>query len=125
MHGRTIFKNASKMASSNASSSISLTSSATSSSAPTEPCNSGFDELVVAYDDNTFALVVKPQGLATLGEGRSLGKSAALKDGLVPSTALDALTKGRPVHRLDAPTGGLVIIAKTHSAVSTLGAALA
>jgi len=123
MHGRTIFKNASSATSSTAPSSYS-SSSPPSPSVGIEP-SSGFDSLHVAYDDNTFALVVKPQGLPTLGEGRSLAKSAALMDSLVPSTALDALTKGRPVHRLDAPTGGLVIIAKTHSAVSTLCAALA
>ena len=121
VHGPSIFKAAAAAAATSSSSPPFPPPSSPSSTA----AGGGFESLVVAYDDDAFALVVKPQGLATLGEAKSLAKSAALKERLAPSTAPDALTKGRPVHRLDAPTGGLVIVAKTKSAVATLCAALA
>ena len=76
----------------------------------------------VKYDDEYLAIVVKPQGMETLGSANSLAKSDALGAALKPPSGnlLDALHKGRPVHRLDRPTGGLVVIGKTHSSIQRL-----
>jgi 23S rRNA-/tRNA-specific pseudouridylate synthase len=80
--------------------------------------------LGVAYEDDRLAIVVKPPGLVTLGpRGRTLQR--ALPSNLRPSPLPDALVSPRPVHRLDARTGGLVVVAKTRSAHAELGRAFA
>ena len=89
------------------------------------PAEHRFGPLVVAFEDDHFAVVVKPQGIATLGEKESLARDGVLSTQLRRSPLFDALTKGRPVHRLDAATGGLVLVGKSHTAVTTLCAALA
>lgn len=76
----------------------------------------------VLYEDDDLAVVVKPPGLATSGAvAKSLER--ALATNLKPSPAADALATPRAVHRLDAPTTGLVIAAKTRSAHALLGQA--
>ncbi|CAJ1362550.1 unnamed protein product [Effrenium voratum] len=79
--------------------------------------------LQVVVEDDWMAVVVKPQGIATFGTG-SFAKSFLL-DQLQPSSASDALTKARPAHRLDLGTGGLLVLAKRHSALQRLGDAFA
>lgn len=75
------------------------------------------------YEDDQLAIVNKPAGLPTSGnQFRTLEN--ALIDQLKPSGAEDAMGWPKPVHRLDAPTSGLVIFAKTLSARIALGSML-
>lgn len=76
--------------------------------------------IAVLYEDDQLAVVNKPAGLPTSGnQFRTLEN--ALIDQLSPSPAEDAMGWFKPVHRLDAPTSGLVIMAKTLSARIALG----
>jgi 23S rRNA-/tRNA-specific pseudouridylate synthase len=116
--------------------------------------------LQVAFEDDSMAVVIKPQGMAVMGSTPSLCRSNLLlpfqkrrQEELfnAPSTTIkklkveeekhltfegvddvqhkhikksekedekdeDWLNKPIPVHRLDAPTGGLLVIAKTKTA---------
>ena len=74
----------------------------------------------VVFEDDWMAVVRKPGGLATSGNlPRTLER--ALPFNLKPSSAEDALARPRPAHRLDAPTAGLVAVAKTREALAKLG----
>lgn len=90
--------------------------------------------LTVAWEDHEIVVVVKPQGMPTIGGTNSLAASDGLMKHSYPrlqqpthSTELqdhpwqprpfDALGKARPVHRLDAATGGLVVCGKRHQSV--------
>ncbi len=74
----------------------------------------------VVYEDACMAVVHKPSGLATSGAlPRTLERT--LPHNLSPSSLPDALRRPRPVHRLDAPTAGLVVVAKTRTAHAALG----
>mmetsp|Transcript_3510 Transcript_3510/g.4557 ORF Transcript_3510/g.4557 Transcript_3510/m.4557 type:complete len:408 (-) Transcript_3510:90-1313(-) len=77
------------------------------------------DQLRVIHEDDWMAVVDKPTGVSVHGHG---GHSLApnLPDYLQPSTQEDALEKLQPCHRLDAPTGGLLVVAKTKSALRHL-----
>lgn len=69
----------------------------------------------VLHEEDSFAVVLKPAGLVVSGNlHRTLEN--ALIDQLQKSEAPDAIKWARPVHRLDGPTSGLVILAKTLSA---------
>ena len=84
--------------------------------------------LEIVYDDEVMAVVVKPQGVNVMGGRPSLARSdlfLALKgtkasrvteDGGAKRSPDEPLGKPVAVHRLDAPTGGLLVIAKTKSA---------
>ncbi len=77
-------------------------------------------EIEIIYEDDAFAVVNKPSGLVINGnQFRTLEN--ALMDQLKKSQSLDALKWGRPVHRLDSATSGLVIIAKTFEAHHKFG----
>ncbi len=79
-------------------------------------------EVPVVHEDDAMAVVVKPAGLVTMGaHPRTLER--ALPVNLVRSPAPDRLARPRPVHRLDARTSGLVVVAKTRSALAALGSA--
>ena len=107
--------------------------------------------LSVVYKDEYLAVVIKPQGMAVMGdfEGKTLQRSSLLMALIEPgqtskdkvawpskvtessdveqsyinfsekdignkADVLDSyLGKPRPVHRLDGPTGGLLVVAKT------------
>ena len=74
----------------------------------------------VVWEDCHLAVVIKPPGIPVSGNyARTLER--ALPATLTPSPAPDAMPWPRPVHRLDAPTGGLLIVAKTASAMVALG----
>ncbi len=77
-------------------------------------------ELTVVFEDDWLAVVVKPPGLAVSG---NFARTAvrALPTNLLPSHAPDALRTPLPVHRLDAPTGGLLLVAKRATALVDLG----
>ena len=70
--------------------------------------------LTVVYEDEVMLVVDKPQGMAVMGEKPSLFRS----DLLLPlvGEGKDAMTKPVYVHRLDAPTGGLLVLARTKAA---------
>jgi 23S rRNA pseudouridine1911/1915/1917 synthase len=71
--------------------------------------------LQVAFQDDSMVVVEKPQGMAVMGASPSLCRS----DLLMPfkgKASPDDLSKPRPVHRLDAATGGLLVVAKTRRA---------
>lgn len=74
----------------------------------------------IIHEEDAFAIVFKPAGLVINGnQFRTLEN--ALIDQLSKSNAADALKWGRPVHRLDSATSGLVIIAKTLEAHRKFG----
>ncbi|MCA9491113.1 MAG: RluA family pseudouridine synthase [Myxococcales bacterium] len=76
----------------------------------------------VVHHDPWLAVVNKPAGLPTSGpSGRTLEQ--ALVGVLPPSEQPDALPAARVVHRLDAPTSGLVVVARTRTAHAELGRA--
>ena len=83
--------------------------------------------LIVKHEDPHFAVVVKPEGLNTVGDGAG-GWTAErmLPYFLRPTAGVEgALVRPRPVHRLDARTGGLLVVAKTRLAMTSLSEAFA
>lgn len=77
-------------------------------------------DLEVVHEDEDLALIIKPAGMVTSGnQHRTLLN--ALPHNLKKSTAVDALPRPLPVHRLDSATSGLVLVAKTASARVDLG----
>mmetsp|Transcript_57194 Transcript_57194/g.129319 ORF Transcript_57194/g.129319 Transcript_57194/m.129319 type:complete len:358 (+) Transcript_57194:37-1110(+) len=81
-------------------------------------------KLHIVVEDDWLAVVVKPQGCPTQGPG-SLARADWLLRQLRPSSAGDALRQPRPAHRLDAGTGGLLVLAKTAGALRSLCASFA
>lgn len=76
-------------------------------------------KLEVLFEDEYLAIVNKPAGLVVSGnQERTLEN--ALGGNLNKSTQADALQRPLPVHRLDHPTSGLIIIAKTRSIQTAL-----
>ncbi len=68
--------------------------------------------LKVIYEDNYLAVIDKPAGVIVSGN-RHRTIQHALSFTLVASPFQDRLSQARPVHRLDGPTSGLLLIAKT------------
>lgn len=81
-------------------------------------------KLEVVYEDDHLAVVVKPAGIAVSGN-QWLTVARALPYNLRPSSQPDALAAPQPVHRLDVPTAGLLLVAKAHATRVALGAMLA
>ncbi len=78
--------------------------------------------LPVVFEDDAMAVIVKPSGMPTSGAwARTVDRF--LPGNLARSTLPDAMGKPRPVHRLDAPTAGLLLVAKTRAAHAALGQA--
>lgn len=82
------------------------------------------NKLCIVMEDDWVAVVVKPQGCPTQGKG-SLARADWLLRQLQRSKAQDALRWPRPVHRLDAGTGGLLVLAKTSGALRSISASFA
>ncbi|MEL6534676.1 MAG: RluA family pseudouridine synthase [Bacteroidota bacterium] len=81
-------------------------------------------ELAIPYQDDDMAVVYKPPGLPTSGNAfRTLQN--VLVHALPPSPLPDSLAWPRPVHRLDGPTQGLLMVARTQTALTQLGHSLA
>tara|TARA_B110000977_G_scaffold196129_1_gene275879 strand:- start:1699 stop:2994 length:1296 start_codon:yes stop_codon:yes gene_type:complete len=95
-------------------------------------------KLTIAYEDEHCAVVVKPEGIASVGGGNKKRKTddeskqedtsewtaeRLLPYYLQPTTTAGALSRPRPVHRLDQTTGGLLVVAKTRVAASALSKA--
>lgn len=74
----------------------------------------------VYYEDDMLAVIGKPPGITVTGN-RFKTMENALPINLAPSSSYDALPRPRPVHRLDAQTGGLLLVAKTRSSLMELG----
>jgi tRNA pseudouridine65 synthase/23S rRNA pseudouridine1911/1915/1917 synthase len=72
-------------------------------------------ELEVIYEDDYFAAINKPAGFPTNGNYYKTIENA-LPFNLKISSKTDVLNFPKPVHRLDNPTSGILLIAKTKSA---------
>ncbi|MGH1383868.1 RluA family pseudouridine synthase [Kordia sp.] len=69
----------------------------------------------VIFEDDDIAIINKPAGFPTNGNYFKTIENA-LPHNLKPATGMDALTYPKPVHRLDNPTSGILIVAKTKNA---------
>jgi len=76
-------------------------------------------QLEVLFEDDDFAAINKPAGFPTNGNYYKTIENA-LPFNLKASTKSDALNFPKPVHRLDNPTSGILLIAKTKSAQISL-----
>ena len=77
-------------------------------------------QLKVIYEDEHVAVINKPAGISVSGNlFRTIQNS--LPFNLKLSSCKDALPVFRPVHRLDNPTCGLLLIAKTSQTIRALG----
>ncbi|MGM0612630.1 MAG: RluA family pseudouridine synthase [Bacteroidota bacterium] len=85
-----------------------------------EPSKIYHTALELVYEDDYLAVVRKPGGIVVSGN-RFQTLENALSAHLQISPKPDALPLPRAIHRLDAPTSGMVIIAKTRSARVYLG----
>ncbi len=77
-------------------------------------------KLDVVFEDDCLAVINKPAGISVSGNKYKTIVNA-LSYNLKPSTAEDALKWPLPVHRLDYPTSGLLLVAKTKLARIKLG----
>ncbi|WP_175437518.1 RluA family pseudouridine synthase [Crocinitomix algicola] len=77
-------------------------------------------KLEVLYEDDHFAIVVKPSGIKVSGNQFKTIQNM-LPYNLQPSPMTDALPWPLTAHRLDTPTSGLLLIAKTSSTRIALG----
>lgn len=76
-------------------------------------------KLNIVYEDEDLALTEKPSGFPTNGNYFKTIENA-LPGNLEISSKKDKLPYPQPVHRLDNPTSGLLLVAKTSSAKSML-----
>ena len=76
-------------------------------------------KLDIIFEDDYLAIVYKPAGIVVSGN-RKYTLENALKYNLAKSTQEDALFRPEPVHRLDYPTSGLLVIGKTSKALIAL-----
>ncbi|MCK5856692.1 MAG: RluA family pseudouridine synthase [Bacteroidales bacterium] len=72
----------------------------------------------VLYEDDYLAVVIKPAGIEVSGNKRWTLEHA-LSHNLKPSDQPDS-TVPEPIHRLDYPTSGLLLIGKTRSVIISL-----
>lgn len=75
--------------------------------------------LEVCFEDDFLAIIHKPAGILVSGNKHKTIVNA-LPSNLIKSTQKDALAFPKPVHRLDFPTSGLLLIAKTNASVIAL-----
>lgn len=77
-------------------------------------------KLEIVFEDEYLAVINKPAGLAVSGNFFK-NVANALPFNLKKSSAVDALRKPLPVHRLDGLTSGLLLISKTKTSSIHLG----
>jgi RluA family pseudouridine synthase len=77
-------------------------------------------DLEVVFEDEYLAVVNKPAGISVSGN-KYITIQNALMHNLKPSVSEDAMGWPKPVHRLDFPTSGLLLVAKTKTAIIALG----
>ncbi|WP_296635583.1 RluA family pseudouridine synthase [Polaribacter sp.] len=75
-------------------------------------------DLEVLYEDDYLAIVYKPSGILVSGN-KFVTIANALAQNLKKSNQTDAV-KPQPVHRLDYPTSGLLLVGKTSIAIQKL-----
>ncbi len=73
----------------------------------------------VLFEDDYLAVVSKPAGILVSGN-KKITLENALPSNLKKSTQPDALDRPEPIHRLDYPTSGALLIGKTQEAVILL-----
>jgi len=76
--------------------------------------------LDIIFEDEHIAVINKPAGIEVSGN-KYYSIQNALVSNISKSVEPDALAWAKPVHRLDYPTSGLLLIAKTRSALVSLG----
>jgi 23S rRNA pseudouridine1911/1915/1917 synthase len=76
-------------------------------------------QLEVLFEDEYLAIIYKPAGILVSGN-KFVTIANGLTQNLKKSKQSDAV-KPQPVHRLDYPTSGLLLIGKTSSAIIELG----
>ncbi|QTD37368.1 RluA family pseudouridine synthase [Polaribacter batillariae] len=76
--------------------------------------------LEVLFEDDYLAIIYKPAGILVSGN-KFVTIANALTQNLQKSKQQDAV-KPQPIHRLDYPTSGLLVIGKTSSAIIKLSA---
>jgi len=77
-------------------------------------------DIPIIYEDEFLIVVNKPAGIATNGNRHKTAENAVIGRYNM-SSAEDALYRPISVHRLDVPTRGLLIMAKTKTALRLLG----
>jgi 23S rRNA-/tRNA-specific pseudouridylate synthase len=88
-------------------------------------------EVAFAHADDWFAAVIKPHGVAVMGDRNQPARtSAQLRMAIAsalppPASRPDALSTPKFVHRIDQATGGLLLVARTAAAATMLSAAFA
>lgn len=75
--------------------------------------------LDVEYEDDHLAIIHKPAGIIVSGNKKRTVENALIFN-LKESEAVDKLPRPEPIHRLDHPTSGALLIGKTRSAVTAL-----
>ena len=76
-------------------------------------------DIEVCYEDQYLAVVNKPAGLLVSGNKHRTLENA-LSGNIGKSNLPDALDKPEPIHRLDFPTSGALLVGKTRQAVIAL-----
>lgn len=76
-------------------------------------------KIEVLFEDEHLAIIYKPAGILVSGN-KFVTISNALTQNLKKSNLSDAV-KPQPIHRLDYPTTGILLIGKTSSAIQELG----
>jgi len=77
-------------------------------------------DLPIVYEDDDMIVVNKPAGIATNGNRYKTVENAVIGK-FKPSGRADALARPVAAHRLDVPTRGLLIMAKSRKALVSLG----
>jgi len=75
-------------------------------------------DLEVLFEDDYLAIIYKPAGILVSGN-KFVTIANALSQNLIKSYQIDAV-KPQPIHRLDYPTSGLLLIGKTSFAIFEL-----
>jgi 23S rRNA pseudouridine1911/1915/1917 synthase len=76
-------------------------------------------DLQVLFEDDYLAIIYKPAGILVSGN-KFVTIANGLTQNLKKSNQIDAV-KPQPIHRLDYPTSGLLLIGKTSSSILQLG----
>lgn len=76
-------------------------------------------DIEVLFEDDYLAIIYKPAGILVSGN-KFITIANGLAQNLIKSTLSDAV-KPQPIHRLDYPTSGLLLIGKTSAAIIELG----
>lgn len=89
--------------------------------APKPAVDSG--DIPIVFQDEHMVVVDKPGGIAVNGNRHKTVENV-IQHVVGPSSVSDALPYARPVHRLDVPTAGLVILARSRAFQIGIGQAL-